>query len=94
MTRLIDTGHGTVVPAIGLNGFGSITKGPARDSRQVDVPPRRETAMSNQPTNLREELRKAAEQSRQRPDSMKRAMPTITGRFSNATQASSPRPSR
>lgn len=46
--------------------------------------------MSNEPTTLRDELRKAAEQSRMRPDWTKRRMPTIAPSFS--AQSTSDRP--
>lgn len=47
--------------------------------------------MSNEPTTLRDELRKAADKSRERPDWTKRRMPTITAPFSAQSQ-SAPKP--
>ena len=50
--------------------------------------------MNSQPTNLRDELRNAAQQSRERPDWTKRRMPTITGRLTTSNQRASERSER
>lgn len=50
--------------------------------------------MSNEPTTLRDELRKAADKSRERPDWTKRRMPTISASSSTQLQAGSQRRSR